>query len=73
MPEMMEPECMMRRTDAPSESSNHMTRKSQDLLAQEVYNMDAWSHSMDDSDSKYDNAVDEDIDNVNKKLEIDHG
>lgn len=34
---------LMRRTDAPNESSNHTARASRDILAQEANTMDAWT------------------------------
>lgn len=45
IPEAHAPERLMRRTNAPNESSNHMARASRDISVQENETTDAWTQT----------------------------
>lgn len=65
IPKRYEPDCLMRTTDAPNESSNHTPRKSTEILAHWLENVKAWTQDLEDHDSQ-------DADNVGEDVEIEY-
>lgn len=74
IPEVHEPEHLMRGTNALDESSNHMGRPSRDILAQEAEIMDTWTQVLEDHDHQdvanenWDTEIEEEESEIDREL-----
>lgn len=63
--EMDRPECLVRGTGSPNESSDHVARASREILAHEAKILYAWMQALEDSGV-------EDVDNVDEYIKIEN-
>lgn len=71
IPELDEPECLMRQSEPPNALPYYKARASREIITQEADIMDAWMQSLEGVDGEDAENVDEDMQTEDEELKLD--